>query len=157
MENKQVPKGTKTRCPEHHFSQNQATCTKNFAQNRSVHISMQLTLFVYNINAQYFCIKSGLNYLSKIEKVPRGIKNIKMFNRKEIKDHIFFCNLNFHRNVYTVDKFLSPQEDIDFILISCSIIYRTLLDHINTFKSYFHEFFFQFLYICGIYKANAFV
>ena len=47
----------------HLFSQNPATYTENSAQSRSEHIWMELTLFVYNINSQYFCIKSGLNYL----------------------------------------------------------------------------------------------
>ena len=71
----------------HLFSQNPATDTENSAQSRSEHIFMELTLFVYNINSQYFCIKSGLNYL-----------RYKRYNRNETEGHIFFCNLNFHRN-----------------------------------------------------------
>ena len=47
----------------HLFSQNPATDTENSAQSRSEHIFMELTLFDYNINFQYICIKSGLNYL----------------------------------------------------------------------------------------------
>ena len=71
----------------HLFSQNPATNTENSAQSRSDHIFMELTLFVYNINSQYFCIKSGLNYL-----------RYKRYKRNETEGHIFFCNLNFHRN-----------------------------------------------------------
>ena len=71
----------------HLFSQNPATKTENSAQSRSEHIFMELTLFVYNINSQNFCIKSGLNYLRH-----------KRYNRNETEGHIFFCNLNFHRN-----------------------------------------------------------
>ena len=71
----------------HLFSQNPATNTENSAQSRSEHIFMELTLFVYNINSQYFCIKSGLNYL-----------RYKRYNRNETEGHIFFSNLNFHRN-----------------------------------------------------------
>ena len=72
---------------EHLFSQNPATNTEHSAQSRSEHIFMELTLFVYNINSQYFCIKSGLNYL-----------RYKRYNRNETEGHMFFCNLNFHRN-----------------------------------------------------------
>ena len=71
----------------HLFSQNPATNTENSAQSRSEHIFMELTLFVYNINSQYFCIKSGLNYLRH-----------KRYNRNETEGHISFCNWNFHRN-----------------------------------------------------------
>ena len=71
----------------HLFSQNSATNTENSAQSRSEHIFMELTLFVYNINSQYFCIKSGLNYL-----------RYKRYKRNETEGNIFFCNLNFHRN-----------------------------------------------------------
>ena len=71
----------------HLFSQNPATNTENSAQSRSEHIFMELTLFVYNINSQYFSIKSGLNYM-----------RYKRYNRNETEGHIFFCNLNFHRN-----------------------------------------------------------
>ena len=72
---------------EHLFSQNPATNTENSAQSRSEDIFMELTLFVYNINSQYFCIKSGLNYL-----------RYKRYDRNETEGHIFFCNLNFDRN-----------------------------------------------------------
>ena len=48
---------------------------------------MELTLFVYNIDSRYFCIKSGLNYL-----------RYKRYNENEKEGHTFFCNLNFHRN-----------------------------------------------------------
>ena len=71
----------------HLFSQNPATNTENAAQSRSEHIFMELTLFVYNINSQEFSIKSGLNYLK-----------YKRYNRNQTEGHIFFCNLNFHRN-----------------------------------------------------------
>ena len=72
---------------------NPATNTENSAQSRSEHIFMELTLLVYNINSQYFCIKSGLNYL-----------RYNRYNRNETEGHIFFCNLNFHRNgiYYTI-------------------------------------------------------
>ena len=98
----------------HLFSQNPATNTENSAQSRSERIFMELTLFVYNTNSQYFCIKSGLNNL-----------RYKRYNRNETEGHIFFCNLYFHRkrDIYTVYKLLSPQEDIYFTFISCSIIY----------------------------------
>ena len=65
----------------HLFSQNPATNTENSAQSRSEHIFMELTLFVYSINSQYFCIKSGLKYL-----------RYKRYNRNETEGHIFFCN-----------------------------------------------------------------
>ena len=71
----------------HLFTQNPATNTENSGLSRSEHIFMELTLFVYNINSQYFCIKSGLNYL-----------RYKRYNRNETEGHIFFCNINFHRN-----------------------------------------------------------
>ena len=74
-------------CTMHLFSQNYATNTEHSAQSRSEHIFMELTLFVNSINSQYFCIKSGLNYL-----------RYKRYNRNETEGHIFFCNLNFHRN-----------------------------------------------------------
>ena len=98
---------------QHLFSQNPATNTENSAQSRSEHIFTELTLFVYNINTQYFCIKSGLNYL-----------RYKRYKRNETEGHIFFCNLNFHRNgIYILYTLLSPQEDIYFTLIGCFIMY----------------------------------
>ena len=63
----------------HLFSQNPATKTENSAQSRSEHIFMELTLFVYNINSQYFCTKSGLNYL-----------RYKRYNRNKTEGHMFF-------------------------------------------------------------------
>ena len=71
----------------HLFSQNPTTNTENSAQSRSEHIFMELTLFVYNINSQYFCIKSGLNYL-----------RYKRYDKNETEGHIFFYNLYFHSN-----------------------------------------------------------
>ena len=76
-----------TAVTRHLFSQNPATNPENSAQSRSEHIFMELTLFVYNINSQYFCIKSGLTYF-----------RYKRYNRNETEGHIFFCNLNFHRD-----------------------------------------------------------
>ena len=104
----------------HLFSQNPATNTENSAQSRSEHIFMELTLFVYNINSQYFCIKSGLNYL-----------RYKRYKRNETEGHIFFCSLNFHRNgIYILYiNCYHHRKILYFTLISCSIIYWTLLDH----------------------------
>ena len=103
----------------HLFSQNLATNTENSAESRSEHIFMELTLFVYNIDSQYFCIKSGLNYL-----------RYKRYKRNETEGHIFFCNLNFHRNgMYILYIDCYHHRKIYFTSISCFIIYWTLLDH----------------------------
>ena len=135
----------------HLFSQNPATNTENSAQSRSEHIFMELTLFVYNINSQYFCIKSGLNYL-----------RYKRYNRNETEGHIFFCNLNFHRNgIYIL--YINCYHHRKIYVLHWLVVplyiehFWTIIYHINTFKSYFHEIFCKSWFIFSIYKANVFV
>ena len=112
---------------------------------------MELTLFVYNINSQYVCIKSGLNYL-----------RYKRYKRNETEGHIFFCNLNFHRNgiyILYIDCYHHRKIYIlHWLVVSLYIEhFRTIIYHINTFKSYFHEIFCKSWFIFSIYKANVFV
>ena len=119
--------------------------------SRSEHIFMELTLFVYNINSQYFCIKSGLNYL-----------RYKRYKRNETGGHIFFCNLNFHRNgiyILYIDCYHHRKIYIlHWLVVSLYIEhFWTIIYHINTFKSYFHEIFCKSWFIFGIHKANVFV
>ena len=135
----------------HLFSQNLATKTENSAQSRSEHIFMELTLFVYNINSQYFCTKSGLNYL-----------RYKRYNRNEPEGHMFFWNLNFHRNgIYIL--YINCYHNRKIYILHWLVIplyiehFWTIINHINTFKSYFHEMFCKSWFIFGINKANVFV
>ena len=135
----------------HLFSQNPATNTENSAQSWSEHIFMELTLFVYNINSQYFCIKSGLNYL-----------RYKRYKRNETGGHIFFCNLNFHSNgIYIL--YIDCYHHRKIYILHCLVVslyiehFWTIIYHINTFKSYFQEIFCKSWFIFGIHKANIFV
>ena len=112
----------------HLFSQNPATNTENSAQSRSEHIFMELTLFVYNINSKYFCIKSGLNFL-----------RYKRYNRNETEGHIFFCNLNFHRNgiyiLYTNCYHHRKIYILHWLVVPWYIEhFWTIIYHINTFE-----------------------
>ena len=114
----------------HMFSQNPATNTENSAQSRSEHIFMELTLFVYNINSQCSCIKSGLNYL-----------RYKRYKRNETEGNIFFCNLNFHRNgiyILYIDCYHHRKIYIlHWLVVSLyiehfwTIIYHIYLIHLN--------------------------
>ena len=112
----------------HLFSQNPATNTENSAQSRSEHIFMELTLFVYNINSQYFCIKSGLNYL-----------RYKRYDRNETEGHIFFCNLNFHRNGKYI-LYINCYHHRKIYILHWLVVplyiehFWTIIYHINTFK-----------------------
>ena len=119
---------------QHLFSQNPATNTENSAQSRSEHIFMELTLFVFNINSQYFCIKSGLNYL-----------RYKRYKRNETEGHIFFFNLNFHRNgihILYIDCYYHRKiYSLHWLFVPLYIEHLwTIIYHINTFKSYFMRF-----------------
>ena len=112
----------------HLFSENPATNTENSAQSRGEHIFMELTLFVYNINSQYFCIKSGLNYL-----------RYKRYNRNETEGHIFFCNLDFHRNgIYIL--YINCYHHGKIYILHWLVVplysehFWTIIYHINTFK-----------------------
>ena len=112
---------------------------------------MQLTLFVYNINSKYFCIKSGLNYL-----------RYKRYKRNETEGHIFFCNLNVHRNgiyILYIDCYHHRKIYIlHWLVVSLYIEqFWAIIYHINTFKSYFHELFCKSWFIFSIYKANVLV
>ena len=87
---------------------------------------MELTLFVYNINSQYFCIKSGLNYL-----------RYKRYKRNETGGHIFFCNLYFHRNgIYIL--YINCYHNRKIYILHWLVVplyiehFWTIIYHINT-------------------------
>ena len=105
---------------------------------------MELTLFVYNINSQYFCVKSGLNYL-----------RYKRYDRNETEGHIFFCNLIFHRNgIYIL--YINCYHHRKIYILNWLVVplyiehFWTIIYHINTFKSYFHEIFCKSWFIFSI-------
>ena len=56
------------------LSKNPATNTENSAQSRSEHIFMKLTLFVYNINSQYFCVNIKRDFYYDVYTIFNRIK-----------------------------------------------------------------------------------